>query len=81
MLFDQIIDKLEGLNRQAALPPRGRELLLHLPMDPLDRGRISDEFDIVEYRDMVTIVRDRVAAMIAKGRTLDQIEAARPTLP
>ena len=44
------------------------------------RGRISDEFDVVEYRDMVTIVRDRVAAMIAKKLTLDQVKAARPTL-
>jgi glyoxylase-like metal-dependent hydrolase (beta-lactamase superfamily II) len=44
------------------------------------RGRISDEFDVVEYRDMVTIVRDRVAAMIAKGFTLDQVKAARPTI-
>ena len=44
------------------------------------RGRISDEFDVVEYRDMVTIVRDRVQAMIAKKQTLDQIKAARPTL-
>ena len=44
------------------------------------RGRICDEFDVVEYRDMVTIVRDRVQAMIKKGLTLDQIKAARPTL-
>ena len=44
------------------------------------RGRISDEFDVVEYRDMVTIVRDRVAAMIGKGFTLEQVVAARPTL-
>jgi glyoxylase-like metal-dependent hydrolase (beta-lactamase superfamily II) len=44
------------------------------------RGRISDEFDVVEYRDMVTIVRDRVQAMIRKGMTLAQIVAARPTL-
>jgi len=44
------------------------------------RGRISDEFDVVEYRDMVTIVRDRVQAMIAKGQTLEQVKAARPTL-
>jgi hypothetical protein len=44
------------------------------------RGRISDEFDVVEYRDMVTIVRDRIAAMANKGLTLDQIKAARPTL-
>jgi len=44
------------------------------------RGRISDEFDVVEYRDMVTIVRDRVQALIAKGQTLEQVKAARPTL-
>jgi glyoxylase-like metal-dependent hydrolase (beta-lactamase superfamily II) len=44
------------------------------------RGRISDEFDVVEYRDMVTIVRDRVNAMIAKGLSLEQVSAARPTL-
>jgi cyclase len=44
------------------------------------RGRISDEFDVVEYRDMVTIVRDRVADLIKKGRSLDQVKAARPTL-
>jgi glyoxylase-like metal-dependent hydrolase (beta-lactamase superfamily II) len=43
-------------------------------------GRICDEFDVVEYRDMVTIVRDRVQAMIKKGMTLDQIKAARPTI-
>jgi glyoxylase-like metal-dependent hydrolase (beta-lactamase superfamily II) len=43
-------------------------------------GRICDEFDIVEYRDMVTIVRDRVQAMIKKGMTLEQIQKARPTL-
>jgi hypothetical protein len=44
------------------------------------RGRICDEFDVVEYRDMVTIVRDRVQSMIKKGMTLDQVKAARPTL-
>jgi cyclase len=43
-------------------------------------GRICDEFDVLEYRDMVTIVRDRIQAMIAKKMTLDQIRAARPTL-
>jgi cyclase len=43
-------------------------------------GRISDEFDVLEYRDMVTIVRDRVQAMIKKGMTLEQVKAARPTL-
>jgi glyoxylase-like metal-dependent hydrolase (beta-lactamase superfamily II) len=39
-------------------------------------GRISDEFDVVEYRDMVTIVRDRVQNAIKKGMTLEQVRAA-----
>jgi cyclase len=43
-------------------------------------GRICDEIDVVEYRDMLTIIRDRLLAMIGKGMTLEQIEAARPTM-
>jgi cyclase len=42
------------------------------------KGRICDEFEVVEYRDMVTIVRDRVQAMVKKGMTLSQVQAARP---
>jgi glyoxylase-like metal-dependent hydrolase (beta-lactamase superfamily II) len=43
-------------------------------------GRLSEEIDVVEYRDMVVIVADRIADMIAKDRTLAQVQAARPTL-
>ena len=43
-------------------------------------GRVSNEADVVEYRDMLTIIRDRVRGMVAKGMTLDQVKAARPTL-
>ncbi len=39
-------------------------------------GRICDEFDVVEYRDMVTIVRDRVQNGIKKGMTLEQVKNA-----
>lgn len=42
-------------------------------------GRISDSADVAYYRDMVTIVRDRVRAMIDKGMTLEQVTAAKPT--
>lgn len=41
-------------------------------------GRICDQLDIVEYRDMVTIIRDRVRDLIKQGLTLDQIKAATP---
>jgi cyclase len=43
------------------------------------RGRLCDEADLVEYRNMVTIVRDRVRDLISKDMTLDQVKAARPT--
>jgi cyclase len=41
-------------------------------------GRLCDEADVVEFRDMVVIVRDRVQDMIKRKMTLDQIKAARP---
>ena len=41
-------------------------------------GRICDEADVVEYRDMITIIRDVIASMIEKKMTLDQIQAADP---
>ena len=42
-------------------------------------GRLSDEADVAEYRDMVTIVRDRIRDMVKKGMTLEQVKAAKPT--
>jgi glyoxylase-like metal-dependent hydrolase (beta-lactamase superfamily II) len=44
------------------------------------RGRISDEHDVVMYRDMLTIISERIAAMVDRGMTLEQVKAARPTL-
>jgi glyoxylase-like metal-dependent hydrolase (beta-lactamase superfamily II) len=43
-------------------------------------GRICNEADVVDYRDMVTIIRDRVRDMAKKGMTLQQIRAAKPSL-
>src|SRR5262249_46688299 len=42
-------------------------------------GRIADEADVVEYRDMLTIIRDRVQDLINRGMTLEQVKGARPT--
>ncbi len=44
------------------------------------RGRICNEMDVVEYRDMVTIVHDRIQKMVADGMTLQQVKNAKPTL-
>ena len=43
-------------------------------------GRIASESDVVEYRDMLTIIRDRVRLMINDGKTFDEVLAARPSL-
>ena len=42
-------------------------------------GRICDEADVVEYRDMVVIIRDRVQDLIKKGMSLEQVKAAKPS--
>jgi glyoxylase-like metal-dependent hydrolase (beta-lactamase superfamily II) len=42
-------------------------------------GRICDSTDLAYYRDMVTIIRDRVQYMISKGKTLEEIKAAKLT--
>jgi glyoxylase-like metal-dependent hydrolase (beta-lactamase superfamily II) len=44
-------------------------------------GRLSEQAEVVEYRDMVVIVRDNVADLIAQKKTLEQIKSARPALP
>ena len=41
-------------------------------------GRLYDQYDVIEYRDMVTIVRDRVRDLVGAGQSLAQVQAAKP---
>jgi hypothetical protein len=69
---------LAGLNRlvEIAVPEfRSEGGTLFIPA----HGRVGDIADMTYYRDMVTIIRDRIQDQMKKGRTLDQIKAARPT--
>ena len=43
-------------------------------------GRVGDEADIIEFRDMIVIIRDRIRDMIKRGMTLEQVKAAQPSL-
>jgi len=43
-------------------------------------GRLCDFGDVLNFREMTVIIRDRVQDMIKKGYTLEQVKAARPTL-
>jgi cyclase len=70
---------IDGMNRilDIAVPKRLQEGGTYVIPG---HGRVSDEADVLEYRDMLVIVRDRIQDLIKKGRTLDQIKAGRPTL-
>ena len=43
-------------------------------------GHICDRHDVVDYRDMVTIIRGRIQNLVNKGMTLDQVKAAKTTV-
>jgi cyclase len=82
-----VIDIARGGNVQGLLRALHRILDLAVPAHLQDggtriipgRGRLANEADVVEYRNMVAIVRDRVRDLIGRGMTLDQIQATRPT--
>jgi glyoxylase-like metal-dependent hydrolase (beta-lactamase superfamily II) len=82
------IDLARGGSLQGIIEGLNKVIDLAIPADTDEggtmiipgHGRICDEIDVVEYRDMLTIIRDRLLAMIKKGMTLPQIQAARPTL-
>jgi glyoxylase-like metal-dependent hydrolase (beta-lactamase superfamily II) len=69
---------VEGLNRilDIAIPGENQEGgTVVIP----GHGRLSDETEVANYRDMLTIVRDRITAMIEAGMTLEQVQKAKPT--
>jgi glyoxylase-like metal-dependent hydrolase (beta-lactamase superfamily II) len=82
------IDIARGGSVQGLIAGLNQILHLTVPAKTQERGtyvipghgRICDEADVVEFRDMVVIVRDRIAALIKQGLTLRQIQAERPTL-
>jgi glyoxylase-like metal-dependent hydrolase (beta-lactamase superfamily II) len=85
-----VIDVARGGSVQGEIDALNRLVELAIPSVPLvsqeggtyvvpGHGRLCDQLDVVEYRDMVTIVRDRVEDLMKKGRTLEQVKAADPT--
>jgi len=83
-----VIERARGGTIQGLLDGLNRIIDVTIPKDKEEggtyvipgHGRLADEADVVEYRDMVTIVRDRIQDLIRRGQTLEQVKAARPTL-
>lgn len=70
---------IDGLNRildMAFAEFRGQGGTIIIP----GHGRICFTSDVAYFRDMVTIVRDRVKVLVDKKNTLEQIKAAKITL-
>jgi glyoxylase-like metal-dependent hydrolase (beta-lactamase superfamily II) len=69
---------IEGLNQILDIAIAGENQEGGTEVVP-GRGRLSDETDVANYRDMVTIIRDRVLDMVKKGMTIEQVKRARLT--
>jgi len=83
-----IVDLQRGGNIQGILEALNRMIDISVPADKQEggtyiipgHGRVADQADLVEYRDMTTIIRDRIADGVKKGLSLEQVKAAQPTL-
>jgi glyoxylase-like metal-dependent hydrolase (beta-lactamase superfamily II) len=71
---------IDGLNRILDLAVPSKSLALGGTWVIPGHGRISDEHDVVMYRDMLQIISDRIKDMAVKKMTLEQVKAAKPTL-
>lgn len=87
-----VIDVEKGGSMQGEIDALNKLIELAIPSIPFifleggtlvipGHGRIYDQADVVEYRDMIVIVRDVIQDMMQRGMTLDQIKAANPLLP
>ncbi len=82
-----IIDLDRGGSYQGVLDGLNHIIDITIPADKQEggtyvipgHGRLCDEAGVVEYRDMMTILRDRFRDMIKRGMTLEQVKATHPT--
>ena len=84
-----MIDPAKGGSVQGEIDALNHVLDLVIPPFPLvwqeartfvlpGHGRVMDQHDLVDYRDMLTIVRDLIQDMAKRGMTLEQVKAANP---
>lgn len=87
-----MIDLANGGSIQGEIDALNKLIELAIPPTPFiysgpgtyvipGHGRLCEQMEVVDYRDMVVVVRDVIADMIKQGMTLDQIKAASPAKP
>jgi cyclase len=83
-----IVDLDRGGNIQGVVAALNRFIDISVPADKQEggtylipgHGRLCDQADVVEIRDMTTIIRDRIQDGLKKNLTLEQVKAGKPTL-
>ena len=83
-----IVDTMRGGHINGIIDALNRLIDITIPKEKQEggtyvipgHGRLCDEADVVEFRDMSTIIRDRIADLVKKGRTLQQVKDAKPVL-
>lgn len=84
-----VVDLASGGSVQGIIDALNRIIVVAVPPVPLTwqdggtvivpaRGPLAHEADVVDYRDMLTIVRDRVQDLLKKGLSLEQVLEADP---
>ena len=84
-----VIDVERGGSIQGEIAALNRLVDLAVPSVPVvtreagtivvsGHGRLCEQYDVVEYRDMLTIIRDRVRDLMKAGRSLAEVKAAQP---
>ena len=83
-----VIDRSSGGSITGLIAALNRILAIAVPAVPDEggtlvvpgRGRVCDEIDVAEYRNMLVIIRDRIQDLVRRGMTREQVYAAKPTL-
>ena len=87
-----VIDVANGGSIQGEIDALNRLIEMAVPPGPFiyegvgtyvipGHGRLCEQLDVVNYRDMVVVVRDVIADLIKQGKTLGQIKEASPAKP
>ena len=74
--IDGIIDALTAMIDDVLVPRENEEGGTYVIPG---RGRLCDRTDVTNYRDMLAIIRARIADLVKKGKTLEEVRDAKPT--
>jgi len=83
-----VIDAADGGSVQGVIAGLNRILDLTVPKHEQEggtmviagHGKLCDEAEVLEYRDMVVIIKERIEDMVKRGMTVEQVKAAKPSL-